>query len=87
MEPEDDSFEDGDLQTGDDDGWADTASDTLGDATDAVDDAQADGDSALDGAVGDGNEALDKYKGEADAIIEKVKTFVHAGPSVTFQWY
>lgn len=86
-EPEDDSFEDGDLQGGEDDGWADTATDTLDDATDAVDDAQGDAEGALDGAVGDGNDALDKYKGEADAIIEKVKTYVHDGPSVTFQWY
>jgi len=85
-EPEDDSFEDNDLQ-GDDDGWADTASDAIGDATDAVDDAQDDGQDALDGAVGDGNAALDNAKGEADAIIEKVKAYVHSGPSVTFQWY
>merc|ERR1711957_212893 len=40
-EPEDDSFEDNDLQGegGEDDGWADPATDIVDDATDAVDDA------------------------------------------------
>jgi len=38
-EPEDDSFEDNDLQGGEDDGWADTATDLVDDTTDAVDDA------------------------------------------------
>lgn len=85
-EPEDDSFEDNDLQ-GDDDGWADTATDAIDDATDAVDSAEGDAQDAVDGAVGDANAAVDNAKGEADAIIEKVKAYVHSGPSVTFQWY